>query len=197
MLGSPFCNACQPLLPLQARQVSRGEANGFAFCDYEGLSAAIINTIKENGQTSLTAPIAGLMARYWPTDLAEPVLVPIPSGPKNYKRRGYHHTNKLAYALEKRIPGSSTRLLLRSVTNRQDQSSLDPNGRFDNVLGAFQADLKGFQDDGKPIVLIDDVITTGATIAAASSALTNVGLANPVFCVLAETRPKFSKAGSV
>jgi len=196
-LGSPLCSDCQPLLALQAREVSRGQAQGFAFCDYEGISAGIINAIKESGQTSLIGPVADLMAKSWPSALYAPVLVPIPSSPANYKRRGYQHVSKLAYALERRIPGSSTRLLLRSATNRLDQSTLRPAQRLGNVSGAFQADLRGFQSEGRAIVLLDDVLTTGATIAAAKHALEQAGLGGAVFCVLAETRSKSSKAGSV
>jgi predicted amidophosphoribosyltransferase len=50
--------------------------------------------------------------------------------------------------------------------------------------------LRGFQGNDAPIVLIDDVITTGASIAAGVGALEEAGLGPISFCVFAETKPK-------
>lgn len=189
-LGSPFCAECQSGFASTVRATTKSGVHGYAFCDYGSLSGDIINAIKESGQTSLIGPVASLMAKNWPNNLTSPVLVPIPSAPANYKRRGYQHTLKLANALEKRIPGSATRSLLRSTGDRLDQSHLGPAERLSNLEGAFEVDLRGFADQGSLIVLIDDVVTTGATIAAACSALVEAGLTSVTFCVLAETRAK-------
>ncbi|MEI8231439.1 MAG: hypothetical protein WCG32_02565 [Actinomycetes bacterium] len=59
-----------------------------------------------------------------------------------------------------------------------------------NLEGAFEVDLRGFVDEGRPIVLIDDVVTTGATIASAFSALARAGLSPLTFFVFAEARTK-------
>lgn len=196
-LGGPFCTGCQSTFPLSARATSRNGIPGFAFSRYGELAAEIINAIKEAGQTSLIGPVAGLVAKQWPEALRDAILVPIPSSPSNYKRRGYQHTLKLANALEKRIPGTKTCVLLRSENGRLDQASLNLDQRITNVNGAFRADLRGFQVDGRPIVLIDDVATTGATISAAATALNEAGIEQVSFCVLAETGSKSAHAGSV
>lgn len=196
-LGGPFCNGCQANFPLSARATSRNGIAGYAFCSYGDLAAEIINAVKEAGQTSLIGPVAGLMAKQWPDALRGAVLVPIPSSPSNYKRRGYQHTLKLANALAKRIPGTKTCVLLRSENGRLDQAGLSPEERIGNVTGAFRADLRGFQVEGRPIVLIDDVVTTGATIRSATIALNEAGIEQVSFCVLAETGSKSAKAGSV
>jgi len=180
-----------------ARATSRNEVSGFSFCSYGDLAAEVINAIKESGQTSLIGPVSGLMAKAWPEELRSAVLVPIPSSPANYKRRGYQHTLKLANALEKRIPGTETCALLRSENNRLDQAGLSPDERIRNVMGAFRADLRGFQAEGRAIVLIDDVLTTGATVSSAAKVLKEAGIEQLSFCVLAETRPKSAVAGSV
>lgn len=188
--GSPFCLECQSNFEFIGREVTKSTVHGYAFCDYGSLAGDIINAIKESGQTSLIGPVASLMAKNWPTELASPVLVPIPSSPANYKRRGYQHTLKLANALEKQIPGGTSRSLLRSTGDRLDQSKLLSAERRSNLEGAFEVDLRGFVDKGKLVVLIDDVVTTGATIAAACSALAEAGLSSVTFCVIAETRAK-------
>lgn len=188
--GSPFCSACQAKLEINPRAIQKGDITGFAFCDYGLLSGAIVNAIKETGQTSLIGPLASLMAKQWPEGFADSTLVPIPSSPANYKRRGYQHTLRLANALEKRIPGSKSASLLRSSSDRLDQSKLGLAERLGNLEGAFEVDLRGFVNQGRPIVLIDDVVTTGATISAASSALAESGLSPVSFCVFAQTRAK-------
>lgn len=188
--GSPFCSACQAKLEINPRAIQEGDISGFAFCDYGLLSGAIVNAIKETGQTSLIGPLASLMAKQWPEGFADSTLVPIPSSPANYKRRGYQHTLRLANALEKRIPGSKTLSLLRSSSDRLDQSKLRLAERLGNLEGAFEVDLRGFVNQDRPIVLIDDVVTTGATILAASSALAEAGLSPVSFCVFAQTKAK-------
>jgi predicted amidophosphoribosyltransferase len=188
--GNPFCSKCRSGFELDCAQVTKLGISGFSFCSYESDSALIVNAIKEMGQTSLIGPIASLMARLWPEGLSGPILVPIPSSPANYRRRGYQHTHKLASALEKRLPGSRVVPLLRSSRDRADQSALNPQERIANLNGAFSADLRGFQATNAPIVLIDDVITTGASIAAGVRALEDAGLGPISFCVFAETKPK-------
>lgn len=188
--GNPFCLTCRSGFELDCAQVTKLGISGFSFCSYESDSALIVNAIKEMGQTSLIGPIASLMARLWPEALSGPILVPIPSSPANYRRRGYQHTHKLASALEKRLPGSRVVPLLRSSRDREDQSDLNPQERVANLNQAFSADLRGFQGTDAPIVLIDDVITTGASIAAGVRALEEAGLDPIRFCVFAETKPK-------
>ncbi len=188
--GSPFCLNCQSTIELSSTPTSRLGIPGFAFCEYGELSAKIINSIKESGQTSLIGPVAGLMAKDWPQEFAKPTLIPIPSSAKNYRKRGYQHILKLTTALEKRIPAARSASLLRSVGDRVDQTSLSTTDRITNLKGAFSVDLRGYRSSGTPIVLVDDVITSGATIQAAYRALAEAGIAVAGFCVFAETRPK-------
>lgn len=188
--GSPFCLKCQSAFVLSNTPTARLGISGFAFCAYGELSSKIINAIKESGQTSLIGPVAGLMAKNWPQEFSKPTLIPIPSSAKNYRKRGYQHILKLVSALEKRIPDATSASLLRSVSDRVDQTSLSPTDRLTNLSGAFSVDLRGFRPSGTPIVLVDDVITSGATIQAAYNALTEAGIAVAGFCVFAETRPK-------
>jgi len=188
--GSPFCLECQTSFPTSAQPANRLGIQGVAFCEYGDLPAKIINAIKEYGQTSLIGPIAGLMAKDWPKEISKPTLIPIPSSSKNYRKRGYQHILKLTAALEKRIPEAKSVSLLRSVRDREDQASLTPADRLANLQGAFSVDLRGFNPRESPIVLVDDVITSGATVQAAQRALEEAGVIVAGFCVFAETRPR-------
>jgi predicted amidophosphoribosyltransferase len=188
--GSPFCLKCQASFSTSTQPSNRLVVQGFAFCEYGDLSAKIINAIKESGQTSLIGPVAGLMAKDWPKEFSKPTLIPIPSSAKNYRKRGYHHILKLTAALEKRIPEAKSAYLLRSIGDRKDQTSLTQGERLTNLQGAFSVDLRGFNPGESRIVLVDDVITSGATIQAAQRGLEEAGVIVAGFCVFADTRPR-------
>lgn len=60
--------------------------------------------------------------------------------------------------------------------------------RAKNMEGAFRAELRGFRQRGRPIVLIDDVLTTGATVGSAIRTLRDSGIEVTSFCVFARAR---------
>lgn len=98
-------------------------------------------------------------------------VVPIPTSERNLRRRGYNQAEVIASALaaEMGIP-----LLACLERRRQEgtQTALNPMQRRANVSGAFvMTEAGGGMVRGRRILLVDDVITTGATILAASRAL--------------------------
>jgi predicted amidophosphoribosyltransferase len=101
-------------------------------------------------------------------------LVPVPLGPGRQRRRGYNQALLLARALGEawRLPVDST-LLVRS-RETDSQTAFDPAARRANVHGAFHAMRRGTSTD-EMVVMIDDVLTTGATLLAAGTALVQRG----------------------
>jgi ComF family protein len=98
-------------------------------------------------------------------------LVPVPLGGARQRARGYNQSERIAAALGTRVGLPVRRDLLRRVRETRTQTALTPEARHANVAGAFRADPV----DGLELVLVDDVFTTGATLAAAAAALVSVG----------------------
>jgi ComF family protein len=103
------------------------------------------------------------------------VLVPIPSTKKSFRKRGFSHTLFLARALARAYPNNFVveDILVRAKHTKKQTECATRAERTSNMQNAFTA--RGAISSRAGYVLIDDVITTGATMAAAQSALTKAG----------------------
>ncbi len=98
-------------------------------------------------------------------------LIPVPLGRARQRTRGYNQSERIAAALGARV-GLPVRCdLLFRVRETSTQTALTPEARHANVVGAFRAE----RADGLELVLVDDVFTTGATLAAAATTLVGTG----------------------
>jgi len=143
---------------------------------HTGPLARAIHRFKYEGHSELALPLARALAeasREWLGSLGgEPVLVPIPLHHRRLIRRGYDQAALLARALARAtgLPVRST--LLRRIRATRRQVGLTEAQRTENVHRAFSA--RGSLPGG-PVVLVDDVLTTGATARGACEALREVG----------------------
>lgn len=104
---------------------------------------------------------------------ADAVLVPVPSDQVAVRARGYDHARALAKAVGVRV-GLPTSDLLARAGPAHDQVGRGRDAR----LGAQYATMTA-RPGGRPVIIIDDIVTTGSTAAEASRALRAAG--NPVF----------------
>lgn len=106
------------------------------------------------------------------------VLAPIPLSSRRLRRRGYNQAEALAQALG-RLSGRLVRTdLLRRTRETPTQTTLAPEARQANVHAAFEVPPPVhslLRKSGFPVILIDDVFTTGATLRSAASALLEGG----------------------
>ena len=100
-------------------------------------------------------------------------LIPVPLGARRARDRGYNQSERIAAELGRRAGLPVRRDLLRRVRETRTQTALTPEARQANLAGAFGCDGAA----GMALVLVDDVFTTGATLAAAAAALTAAGAA--------------------
>lgn len=195
-LGAPLCKKCNGNFQLEHRQIDLSGVSGFAISEYSVEAASIINNLKEKGITSLTPFIGTFAKQFWPEGLKDAVLVPVPSSPSNAKKRGFSHTRLIAKSLARQLPSLRIRELLISKVKRLDQVGLSPRQRVENLQGAFRAELRGFRSEGRLIVLVDDVLTSGATLSEAIDCLRASGLEVASFFVFAragELKPSVYK----
>lgn len=130
-----------------------------------------IYKLKYEGQFALAAPLAKIMAEqqgtWWESKVN--VVVPIPLHPDRERARGYNQSALLAQHFC-RLTGFPYDLdAIQRVRHTDPQVGLSAGERRKNVAGAFW--VRSERVAGKNILLIDDVYTTGATMAAAASAL--------------------------
>jgi ComF family protein len=142
--------------------------------------------MKYQGLFTLTKPLAQLMVEGWPVWEKPPdILMPVPLHPRRKKQRGFNQSALLVKHLGKQL-GINTNLVdLERVRNTVPQVGLSPKRRQENVRGAFKVGTDSA--NGKQILLIDDVFTTGATMLAAADALYSAGATSVSAYCLART----------
>jgi ComF family protein len=139
----------------------------------------IVHALKYQGWPRVATEMAARMARLsWPLDVLEERagVVAVPLSRKRMKQRGYNQSDRLAGAL-----GPSWRVpvlddVLVRVRHTDTQTRLTPGERLRNVSGAFCArpSARGVLR-GAHIVVVDDVVTTAATLNACAAALCDGG----------------------
>jgi ComF family protein len=180
--GALPCAACRHAPPPYAFARAIG-----AYRD--GLRAAI-HALKYGGRSTVAGPLGGLLAAAGPASL--PVapgrwadgIVPVPLHPARLAERGFNQAELLAAPCAARWGVPLLGRALARVRATRPQAELDAEARQANVRGAFRVARPG-QVRGRRLLLVDDVLTTGATVSAAARALRAAGAAAVGVVVLA------------
>lgn len=177
-LESAYCPACAGMrLPVAALRTA-----GF----FEGPLREAAHRLKFSGERYLAEPLGGLLAGAWrQAPLAGDVLVPVPLHPKDEATRGYNQATLLAESAGRQLGLPVSASGLQKVRETAPQVGLKREERLANLRGAFA--WSGSTCPQRAI-LVDDVTTTGATLAACAAALRAAGATAVYALVLARAR---------
>jgi ComF family protein len=145
-----------------------------AFVMPGGTAHAVVHALKYQGWPAVAPAMAHRMARLrFPEDVEREraALVPVPLAPARRRERGYNQSAELARALAGRWGLPMREDLLARARATKSQTRLTPGERHRNVSGAFHARADRASLRGLHLVLVDDVVTTSATLNACAAAL--------------------------
>jgi ComF family protein len=189
--NEPLCGPCAASL-VEASEPPRSSIAPLArvvapWC-YGGQLASAIRRLKFTGATHVSRTLAPLWAAVVAAAVAEVdgIVVPMPLHWRRRLQRGFDQTWLLAtYACELAELDAPT-TALRRVRAAAAQSTLSAAQRAANLRDAF-AVRDGRRIAGRAVVLVDDVVTTGATMSAAAAPLLNAGATTVIGIALART----------
>lgn len=170
--GFSRCRWCERLPPTvrAVRSVARVD---------RGTATAVVHALKYDGWQGVARGMGERMARlHWPDDvIAErTAVVPVPLSATRLRERGFNQSQLLAEEVGRQWALPVWTTLLERVRHTATQTQLTPSERTTNVAEAFRTpSMHQHALRGAHIVLVDDVITTAATLNAAAAALTAGG----------------------
>ncbi len=191
---TPFANAF-PLdesgLCALCRHEARGYDAAYSFGAYEGALRGLIHSFKYGRIRTLARPLAGFLLTAYPRDQRFDAIVPMPLHWRRFWKRGFNQSAMLARELSRKtgVP------LLAAVRRRRatpPQAGLSNAQRRANVAGCFETSQRQAVR-GLRLLLIDDVMTTGATAGACAATLRRAGAAHVAVLTLARADRAFPR----
>lgn len=184
--GRPLCPACQPAL--DARLSLRGGVPiglptdlpapllQLEWCaPFAGPVRAALHQLKYAAERRLAAPLGESLARRWRrVGVGTDMVVPVPVHAQRERERGYDQAALIAEVAAESLGLPCARVLERARATVA-QFELGRDERSANVAGAFRMRDRAPLVAGRWVLLVDDVVTTGATLAACASALEAAG----------------------
>lgn len=181
--GSSLCDDCALYWTYQPSIVQKIPLPIYAIAPYSMEVSRVVLLAKENGnvqaQSMLATAIAQLLASATPQNFKECFLVPIPSKRSSIRRRGEKFLIPILSEVTKIMSSKSethysVAEILEIQRSVRDQSGLTSKERVANMKSAYRVKLpvkseKNFA--ANPVIIVDDVITTGSTMASAYRAL--------------------------
>jgi ComF family protein len=162
------------------------EARSFAW--YEGALRGLVQCLKFDGFLPLSRPLAAyLHSLLQRTGGSFDLILPVPLHPRRERRRGFNQSALLARELARLTGITCGKKDCVRVRDTPPQTGLRAAHRRRNVVGAF-AVPRPEAVRGRRIVLIDDVMTTGATVHACAGALKDAGAARVLVLTLGRAR---------
>jgi predicted amidophosphoribosyltransferase len=185
----PWCPQCRAELGPQTRPHLPGGPGVLAVGRYTGPLRSALLRYKERGRRDLAGPLGALLAAAL-DEAAGPApvwLVPAPSRRAAARERGGDHVARLCRAVAARRPGVRVARPLRLARRARDSVGLDAEQRAANLAGRVRVLPAALPVPGTgTVLLVDDVVTTGATLVTCCDALAGAGVAVAAAVVLCD-----------
>jgi len=183
--AEPLCAACADALGASPAPLLVADLRVRTLFAHLGPARDLAHTLKYHGRRDVARFLARRMTASGlllgePLPEPPPVLVPIPLHPRRECARGYNQSMLLAQAIAAAAPVLRVAPLLVRCRATRSQTALGRTERAANVAGAFALAAPGVRARYPeaavcPVLLVDDVVTTGATLVAAAAALRSLG----------------------
>jgi ComF family protein len=193
--GAALCSDCTPALDARLH-LAPGTPIGLPgdipeplvqveWCaSFGGVTRRALHRLKYAGDRRLAEPLGQAVGRRWRrAGVGGAALVPVPASPDRVRDRGYDQAELIAMAAG-RVCGLPVRPILERTRLTTAQFDLDRRARAGNVTGAFRLHVDAVDGpipggtskiEGAWLVLVDDVMTTGSTLAACARVLMDHG----------------------
>lgn len=183
-VGSLLCARCLSSVAPGPERALPGVDVVWVRTTFEGAVRAAIHALKYEHQTRLASPLGGLLCQalkttQWPVD----VVTAVPLHDSRLRARGYNQSALLGQVVAQQQGWVFDARAVTRVRETASQVGLTARERRDNVTGAFVADPGTVRE--KRVLVIDDVLTTGATMCACADALRAAGAEAVMGAVLA------------
>ncbi len=197
--GPWWCSDCRPVSKPELVTLARGPTT-FASGDYATELRTALLAYKERGNRGLAELLSGYLsdavdvaARSLSEHPGPPVLVPVPSNRAAARERGGDHIRRLSrlVARETSLALVPALQLTRPVA---DSAGLSATQRAANLAHRMRASRASPGLAGRPVVIVDDIVTTGATLVEAQRALAASGWPTAAAAAIAATRRRWPAA---
>lgn len=174
----PICLSCFEMIPDDKRcPICREDyVPLFAYGNYASPMQDVIIQFKFKGITSPARTFAALLYEQFHRrlhSLEAAMLVPVPLYPSREKYRGYNQAALFAGRMAELLDLPVNEDILFRIKKRKPQANLELKKRARNVRGVFAVDQE--TERGEKVILVDDVVTSGATVAEARKELEKAG----------------------
>lgn len=183
--GAPCCRTC--IRTVRGEQWFAHVTGAYTLAPYRGTPRRLVLAHKERGRRDLSRPLGHALAAAVPhLPYARPDetgtwwLVPVPSRRSAARARGGSHVLALSRHCAAQLAACGTPAAVAPAlwltAGVRDAVGLNPAQRAANLEGRLRVHMRRCPPPGTPVVLLDDVVTTGATVAACVRALARTGI---------------------
>jgi len=173
-LSFPVCARClrQGAEPVGCRR--HASSRVWPALVYDERAALLVHALKYGQRPGLAVALGGRLARAVPARPAPDLVTAVPLHPARRRERGYNQAWSLAEAVAGQLGVPALEGVLWRVRATPAQARLDPERRRRNLAHAFRTD-EPRRWRGRRILIVDDVLTTGATLEACLETLSAAG----------------------